>query len=339
MPEEVAVELGLAVLVVAEGDVELGDRLSREDRLQEPDDPGRRLHVDVEVGAGEAEDDRDVVLVEEDGVDRDPAVRVHEGENERQEPLVADDPPDDVRPLVAIEDRLEELDEVEGRVAPGGGERLVDDPAHERGFSVGIRPGDPEGVVVENLPDDGAGRHGPGVGPHGNGARRGKAGVAPEVDELPLRVDAHRREDLPRDRVEERLRQLEVSVPAHQPGVLPLHRRPEIRRPARLAEDLLERPHDAADDVRVERQPLHHVLLDAVPVGGLEVEGRTTREPTKARPVLLEAPLHEDRALAGDEAVGFDHAARRIRQAGSVPCRSPGTVPTFAPRTIAAGTR
>ena len=121
VPEEVAVELGLAVLVVPERHVELGDRLPREDRLQEPDDPGRRLDVDVEVRAREAEDDRHVVLVEEDRVDHDPAVRVHEGEDEREEPLAADDPPDDVGPLVPVEDRLEELDEVEGRVAPGRG--------------------------------------------------------------------------------------------------------------------------------------------------------------------------------------------------------------------------
>ncbi len=71
--QEVAVELRLAVLVVAQGDVELGDRLARHQQLQRAGEPVRRVEVDVEVRAREAEEDADVVLVRQDRVHRSPA--------------------------------------------------------------------------------------------------------------------------------------------------------------------------------------------------------------------------------------------------------------------------
>ena len=67
--QEVAVELGLAVLVEPEGGVELADGLLRHERLEERDERRRVLGVHVEVRAREAEDDRGLVLVAEDGVD------------------------------------------------------------------------------------------------------------------------------------------------------------------------------------------------------------------------------------------------------------------------------
>ena len=57
------------MLVVAQRDVELGDRLARQQMLQIAHERVRGAKVDVEVGTREAEEDADVFHVGEDGVD------------------------------------------------------------------------------------------------------------------------------------------------------------------------------------------------------------------------------------------------------------------------------
>ncbi len=81
--EKVAVELGLAVLVEAERGVQLADGLSRHEGLEEGDERRGPRALHVEVRTREAEHDRGLVLVGEDGVHRDSPVAVQEGDDER----------------------------------------------------------------------------------------------------------------------------------------------------------------------------------------------------------------------------------------------------------------
>ena len=70
---QVAVQFGLAVLVEADGVVELGGGLARHDRLEERDQVVRPIDLDVEVGAGEAEHDADFIRGHQRGIDEDAA--------------------------------------------------------------------------------------------------------------------------------------------------------------------------------------------------------------------------------------------------------------------------
>ena len=58
--EDLAIALGLALLGASEHGEKLGDGLRRHDRVQEQHGVADALEVHVEVGAGEAEQDRDV---------------------------------------------------------------------------------------------------------------------------------------------------------------------------------------------------------------------------------------------------------------------------------------
>ena len=69
MLHDFAVEHGLAVLVVPDGDVELARLLLRQDRLEEGYELPSVVHLDVEVRSREAEDDAGVVRGQEHRVD------------------------------------------------------------------------------------------------------------------------------------------------------------------------------------------------------------------------------------------------------------------------------
>jgi hypothetical protein len=101
------------VAIQSQRDVQLGDRFQRHDRLQEDDQLARAFRLDVEVGTGEAEQDRDLLLEQHHGVHEDAAVGVHQGEDEGDVPVPGPDATDDVGTLVAIEDRAQGLDGVD----------------------------------------------------------------------------------------------------------------------------------------------------------------------------------------------------------------------------------
>ena len=72
------------MLVVAERDVELGDRFAGQQPPQIGDQGVGGPEVDVEVGAGEAEEDADVLDVGQDGVHDNPRLGVEQREHERR---------------------------------------------------------------------------------------------------------------------------------------------------------------------------------------------------------------------------------------------------------------
>ncbi|OGT93901.1 MAG: hypothetical protein A2083_02065 [Gemmatimonadetes bacterium GWC2_71_9] len=110
MALQVAVELGLAVLVEAERGVELPHRLDRHQRPQERDRFGRPPDLRKEVGAREAEDDAHVGLGEQDRIHRHAPRAVDERQHDRHHPVAAPHAPHQVGALAAVEDRLEHLE-------------------------------------------------------------------------------------------------------------------------------------------------------------------------------------------------------------------------------------
>ena len=107
--EEVAVELRLAVLVVAQRDVELGDRLAGQQLLQVADELEGRPQVDVEMGAREAEENADVLDVGQHRVDHDAAVPVQQRQHERRGGRSCAQPADQIGALPAEERRRQDL--------------------------------------------------------------------------------------------------------------------------------------------------------------------------------------------------------------------------------------
>ena len=84
--------------------------------VQEAYELPRAVRVDEEVGAGEAEDDRRLVLGEEHRVRRDPPAGVREGDHDRVGlPACAQNAPDHVGALVAEEERPRGLERQDRR--------------------------------------------------------------------------------------------------------------------------------------------------------------------------------------------------------------------------------
>ena len=109
--EKVAVEDVLALLLQTERVVDLRARLSRHQRAQEGHVRARHFHIDHEVGAGEAEDQLQVVFAEQRRVDQQLLVgAVHDRQRERRLDEAVDDLADDVGALVAEEQRRQHLD-------------------------------------------------------------------------------------------------------------------------------------------------------------------------------------------------------------------------------------
>ena len=73
MLAQAAVQLGLAVLVEPQRDVQFGQRLAGQDALEEHDQIPRAGALDVKVGAGKAEHDAQLGLLHQHGVDDDAA--------------------------------------------------------------------------------------------------------------------------------------------------------------------------------------------------------------------------------------------------------------------------
>ena len=105
MAEHVAVEFGLAVLVVADRDVEFRWLFLRNDRPQKLNELGGFVGEYPEVGMGEAEENTRGVLLEKDCVHTDARVRVFERNHEWKELPVTERPSDEIRGSPAVKDR------------------------------------------------------------------------------------------------------------------------------------------------------------------------------------------------------------------------------------------
>ena len=108
--EYLAEAFRLALLGPAEDREQLGYGLQRDDRVQEKDGFADALEIHVEVGAGEAEEDRDVGDREHDRIHQHAERRVAEGDRERHRPAVATQAADHVGPAHLVEDRPDHLD-------------------------------------------------------------------------------------------------------------------------------------------------------------------------------------------------------------------------------------
>ncbi len=100
----VAVELCLAVLLAADGVVDLVVRLVGHDLAQEGDEQCRHRGIDHEIGAGEAKHDGGEIRLEDDGIHIDALAGAEQGQDEGKDLLPCPDQPHQIGPLVAVED-------------------------------------------------------------------------------------------------------------------------------------------------------------------------------------------------------------------------------------------
>ena len=150
---------------------------------------------------GEAEDDAEVVFIQQQRVDDDAIGRVHQGDGQRQRSASGPDTADQVGALVAVEDRHEHfgtLDRAFLDVLLDAFRCQLDLAGHVR-----VRNGVP--IVLEDGADQIPRCNRPIVDAEGWWSVRDRRCVEVGVDELDCRIDAERSEDPTRDRVEERL--------------------------------------------------------------------------------------------------------------------------------------
>ena len=245
VPHQVAIEFGLAVLVVADGDVQLGDRLAGHDRLEERHQLARAMDLDVKVGPGEAEDDAHLVGRQQGRVDDDALLFVVQGQGQGHGPVTAGDPADEIGPLVAVEDGIDHVDGVDRQpVARALRSRSMAAATRWTSRSRSSKGTEKSHASRTSLISSASGRLAGYVRSIG-GLGFGRS-VEVGEEELDPGIDADRGEDPPADRVEERLGQLDVLAVPDLLGVGLLHRRPELLVPLR---DVQQLP-DPLDDSR-----------------------------------------------------------------------------------------
>jgi hypothetical protein len=273
--QQVAVEQVLALLLQTHRRIDFRLRLARHDGAQELDVGRGHFHVHEEVRVREAEDDEQLLTLEQHGIEREHAgLRVADGHGERQHDFAVDDAPDDVSRLVAEEQRREHVNlEVRGffefaeRVVNGLHQatdvarevferRLqleVRDDALERGGEPvlagvvgavgGLRGGF---VVLDVLRRDG--------GPHEN--------------EVVVEIRAV--QDLAADRIEERLGALRLLVAREQADVVELDLLPDFVVDVLGVVFVFEQLDAFFHALVIRRDALARETLQAMPVAGFE---------------------------------------------------------------------
>ena len=111
--EEQAIALGLALLGAAEHRVDFVHRLARHEPLQETDGGADVFEIDVEIRAREAEQHAHVVDGKNDRVGDDAIAGVAEGDDQRGNPVVTTDAPDDECARRPVEDRHKQFHDLE----------------------------------------------------------------------------------------------------------------------------------------------------------------------------------------------------------------------------------
>ena len=319
--QEVAVEQVLAVLLQAERVVDLGARLARHQRAQELHVGAGDFHVDHEVGAREAEQDQQLVLVEHRGVDGQlAALGVQDGQRERHLGVAVDDLAHQVGALVAVEQRGQHLDLEIGAQRPVD-HRQADVRAQRGQHMVDVAVQVLELALQLEVVDDAQ------QGLAHRFARRVVGAVGgPRAGLVVLDVlGAHRRahedevvaevaavQQLDGDRIEEGLGQLGLVVVDEQADVVQLDLLPAVHR-QRGDVELALQPHRRllhALVVELDAQRLRTLL--AMPVGGLEARLGRGAGLAEQPVVAVEAVEHRARDVEGP---GVGQAVRKHRGA------------------------
>ena len=241
----------------------------------------------MEVRAREAEHDRGLVLVGEDGVHRDAPVAIQEGDDERKCPVSAAHAPDEVGPLAPEEDGPEHLEGIEERRPPGLRERRVELRRAERGIAREVLPARRERDRRERPLEDGPCPGAPVERNEERGRRveRERRGLG--RDELGAGIHAHRVEDPAGSRVEEGLGKLEILPVSGEAREECLHRRPQRDIRDALAEERLEIPDRGVEPVAIELEALEGIGPRPVPVALRKARGRPARDLAERARVLL----------------------------------------------------
>ena len=286
---QIAVKLGLSVPVVADRDVQLGYRLLREERAQEPDQQIVALDENVEGGKGEAEDLAHLRLGQQHGVHEHARAAVVEREHQRDHAFGGDDAAHEIRRFVAVEGRPDHLD---SEVAPhrhDGPQVEVDLGRDQIRIPLDVLVRRREPVVAQNLANDQPGLAAAGVGAEDRLRRSDLDGSRVPVEELDPPVDPDRAEDRSRHGVEERPGELGVVATSDQAAEAILDRSPERLVAQTGAEKLRERRRDLLQDLVVEVQAFQRVLVAALPVTALEPPPGPLRDAHKLVGVRLKA--------------------------------------------------
>ena len=296
-----------------------------------------RLHVDVEVGAGEAEDDARLVLGEEHGIDDQPISVSDEGDHQGEEAPAPADAADEIGALVAVEDGVEQVHAFNRLGAPGIRAMAVDGIRDRRRVEdYGLVRHAP---VPEQARDERGRARRRRIGCEGRSGRRRAGPVVLRVHELHRRVHAHGGEEAPGHRVEEGLGELVVGAVFHRLEVEALRRRPHGPAGRAQAQLVAELGDGARDEPAVKVEPVTGVLLYPLPLAALVAHGGPAGDLPKLAQVGLVGALDHHRAPGGHARMLGAH--RRATRRGDgwptwmwAPEVWPGTVPQAAMKGI-----
>jgi len=283
--------------------------------LEEPDGAGRVGCIGVKVGPGEAEHDTDVISGEENGVDRQAFLPVHQGNHQRQNPLVQHHPADDVRGLVAVKGGGPHLD---GARIPAGRQTCHFLPERlggevEVALAILERAGKVE--IVQHPVERGDQVSSHRVVPQRELLTGGTA-VVLAVEELGCRIHTHGPVNPAGDRIEECPGDLAVGAPPGQPRVALLERRPSTVVVGARSEELGDVSLHPTDELGVELEPFPGILLATGPVLPLEPRMRATSHQVELVPVG-QVDLVEELSPGGQ---GGGAAGQRGGRGGDVRC-------------------
>jgi hypothetical protein len=298
---------------MTERGVQLRHRLQGQDGTQETHEIARAGRVDLEVGVREAEDDAHVVLVEEHRVDAQAGGLMDEGEDEGRHSFPAAQAADAVGPLVAVEDRRQDLDGVERRPVGVAGDVAVERPRHGGDLAVEISPQRGVRALAQDRTHERRGRGVARVAQHHRRAHRLGADGRGRADDLDLGIDADGREDPAADRVVEGLQELRIGVLSEAVRKGGTHAPPVAGGGRRVADIADGAPHgrqSLPDGPAVEVEPDPGVLLAGPPVSRFEAQARQAGLFAEPLQVALESPMNR----LGDE---FVHGEKPSGRGGS----------------------
>ncbi len=301
VPVKCAVPLGLAVLVVADGDVQLGHRLERHDTLEKAHHVAGDVGLHMKVAACEAENHAGIILAQQHRVDDDALARriaqIEQRQDDRQHAVALADAAQQIGAFVAIEDRLEHLHRVEVRCIPQTGEVALHLARHEPGVTVEVVVRDSKAIVEQDRLDHGlqaAHLHITAEDRCDPGRDRGGA----EPDKFQRRVDAHGGEDAPRRRIKEGLCQFHVPALADERGVSLLDGDPKLALLRPIAQDHLQPSGQPAQHLLAQVQPLAGVCLPLGPLAALETLRRAAGDRLELAVIIVERLVNRGAGFA-----------------------------------------
>ena len=214
--EEMPVALGLGLLQATEHRIPLVHRLARQQRLQEHHGVADGFEVGEEVGAGDAEQHRDIVALGQHRVDADAAISaVAERDHHRRIAIGSEDAPDQIGAALAVEHRFQHLDGADRTLAP------MREPAFQiqrqrRSVAAAVGVGHLERNVLEQTVEAVGERVADRVAVARDRMRDAVGGLDAQRHELDVGIDAAGLEEAPRQRVVVGLVQLAIEQTANR---------------------------------------------------------------------------------------------------------------------------